>query len=331
MLSIFKTSEIKQKYSIEEVLGTGTFGEVRLGINLETKEKVAIKIIEPKDTNDEVSVRREIDILAKFHHPNIIGLIEIFEQSSAMRKKKKMFLVMELVTGGELFDRIVKKQHFRESEARTVIKKVLEVLEYMHENGVVHRDLKPENILYATPAEDSPIKIADFGLAKLYDPNLSSDGLHTMCGTPGYVAPEILKRDKSKGYGAAVDMWSTGVIMYILLCGYPPFYDEVQEKLFRQIVKGKYEFPSPEWDEVSKEAIDLIKSLLQTDPNLRLSPAQALRHPWMNADTGKIDSHVIETTNLKKYIRQQKFKRVKNVIFAIGRLQMALKSSLQHQ
>jgi len=152
-----------------------------------------------------------------------------------------------------------------------------------------------------------------------------------MCGTPGYVAPEILKRDKAKGYGAPVDMWSTGVILYIMLCGYPPFYDEVQEKLFRQIVKGSFDFPSPEWDNVSEEAKDLVKCCLQTDPVKRWTPTQALSHPWMKADQGRIDSYVIGTGNLKTYMRKQKFKRVKNVIFAIGRLQMALKSTLEKQ
>lgn len=329
MKSIFSQSEIKQKYSIGEVLGTGNFAEVRLGTNKQTGEKVAIKVIEPKDSDDEEIIKSEIEILGKLNHPNIIRLIEIFDRPAKVMKSKKMYLVMELVTGGELFDRIVQKKSFHESEARTVIKTVLETLKYMHAHGVVHRDLKPENILFANDSEDSPIKVADFGLAKLYDPEQAGKGLKTMCGTPGYVAPEVLRpKDKRKGYGEQVDMWSTGVILYILLCGFPPFYEDDQDKLFRQIIKGNYDFPSPYWDSISDEAIDLVKKCLCTDPSKRLTPSVALDHPWMQLDSAKLDDHDIETAQLKKYIRRQKFKRVKNAIVAVGRLQLALKHSI---
>jgi serine/threonine protein kinase len=181
--SIFKQDDLKTKYSVGEVLGTGNFAEVRLGTNKETGEKVAIKIIEPKDNDDERIIRSEIEILGKLDHPNIIRLIEIFEQSKVVLKgTKKMYIVMELVTGGELFDRIVEQKTFKESEARDVFKVMLEALVYMHSHGVVHRDLKPENILFASKDPKSLIKIADFGLAKLYDPesHTNSGGLRTM-------------------------------------------------------------------------------------------------------------------------------------------------------
>eukprot|EP00301_Raphidiophrys_heterophryoidea_P014775 c23235_g1_i1.p1 GENE.c23235_g1_i1~~c23235_g1_i1.p1 ORF type:complete len:336 (+),score=91.34 c23235_g1_i1:258-1265(+) len=330
--SIFSSSEIKQKYEIKEVLGTGNFAEVRLGVNKQTGEKVAIKIIEPKDTDDEKIIRSEIEIMGKIEHPNVVRLIEVFEQSSKIKKSKKMFIIMELVTGGELFDRIVKKKTFKEKEARQVIRTIVETLSFVHARGIVHRDLKPENILYANERDDSPIKIADFGLAKLYNPDSADSddkNLHTMCGTPGYVAPEILRpKDKKKGYNEQVDIWSTGVILYILLCGFPPFYEEDQDTLFRTIVKGKYDFPSPYWDNITPEAIDLVKKCLQVDPHVRITPEKALQHPWLVVADSHFGSHEIETHNLKKYIRKAKFKKVKNAILAVGRLQLALKMSV---
>jgi serine/threonine protein kinase len=144
------------------------------------------------------------------------------------------------------------------------------------------------------------------------------------------VAPEVLKpKDKRKGYNEEVDMWSAGVILYILLCGFPPFYEEDQDKLFRQIIKGNYDFPSPYWDNISKEAIDMVRCCLTTDPDKRIAPAQALLHPWMTAENAKLDVIDIETHNLRKYLRKNKFKRVKNAIIAVGRLQLALRNSVE--
>jgi len=325
---MFKTSDVKQKYSIGEVLGTGNFAEVRTATEKATGEKYAIKIIELGANSDENIVRREIEILGQLKHPNIIEMKEVFEKKS-MTGKRKMYIVMELVTGGELFDRIVTKKTFKESEARTVVKAVFEALVYVHARGIAHRDLKPENLLYKNKDEDSPVKVADFGLAKLYEPD-AAEGLHTTCGTPGYVAPEVLRpADKKRGYDAQVDMWSAGVILYILLCGFPPFYEEDQNKLFRQIVKGNYTFPSPEWDKISPDAIDLVRKCLQVDPNDRITPAQALEHPWMMAASQTLGAEIV-TENLKKYLRRQKFKRVKNAIIAVGRMQMLLAGSLAH-
>ncbi|XP_047364067.1 calcium/calmodulin-dependent protein kinase type 1 isoform X5 [Vespa velutina] len=246
-----KSPSVEDKYILKELLGTGAFSEVRLA---ESKEKpgqmFAVKIIDKKALKGkEDSLENEIKVLRRFServtpqsgagllksdssgetgwltHPNIVQLLETYED------KIKVYLVMELVTGGELFDRIVEKGSYTEKDASGLIRQVLEAVDYMHEQGVVHRDLKPENLLYYSPDEDSKIMISDFGLSKMEDSGIMA----TACGTPGYVAPEVLAQ---KPYGKAVDVWSIGVISYILLCGYPPFYDENDANLFAQILKG---------------------------------------------------------------------------------------------
>ncbi|XP_046142830.1 calcium/calmodulin-dependent protein kinase type 1 isoform X5 [Osmia bicornis bicornis] len=222
-----KSPSVEDKYVLKELLGTGAFSEVRLA---DSKEKpgqmFAVKIIDKKALKGkEDSLENEIRVLRRLTHPNIVQLLETFED------KHKVYLVMELVTGGELFDRIVEKGSYTEKDASGLIRQVLEAVDYMHDQGVVHRDLKPENLLYYSPDEDSKIMISDFGLSKMEDSGIMA----TACGTPGYVAPEVLAQ---KPYGKAVDVWSIGVISYILLCGYPPFYDENDANLFAQILKG---------------------------------------------------------------------------------------------
>lgn len=321
---MFKKSDLRSKYELGDVIGRGNFAEVKKAVNKETGEEVAVKIVSIKDQDDYDAIKTEIEILGKLEHPNIIRLIEIFEKTGKMNKTvKKVYIVMELVSGGELFDKIVHKKTFHESEARVVIRKVLEVLKFCHEKGVVHRDLKPENILLATPDENAPIKIADFGLSKIYDPDTQKDqSLKTMCGTPGYVAPEILKK---RGYSVGVDIWSTGIILYILLCGFPPFYEDNRDKLFRKIMKGDYSFPSPHWDYISTDAIDLVQQLLTVDPIRRPSIDQALSHKWMQADVAKIDDHDIFTEKLKKYVDRihalKKWRRFIHAMVALNRLQ----------
>jgi serine/threonine protein kinase len=310
--SFFRFGDITEKYTIGEVLGTGNYAEVRLGLNKLTGEKVAIKILaQGKEATEDIL--NEIDILARVDdHPHIIQLKEIYE------KKGRMYIVMELVTGGELFDRIIARQHFSENDARDLIHVLIETIRHMHSYGIVHRDLKPENILFQTSAPDAPIKIADFGLAKLYQPSDEGDSLKTLCGTPGYVAPEVLKN--RNGYTPQCDMWSVGVILYILLCGYPPFQHEQQNKLFKQILKAEFHFHSPWWDKVSPEAKDMVSQLLVVDPTKRLTPTQAMQHPFMKkTDTGSS----VDVEKLDEYVRRihkRKFRMLKNAIIVSKRL-----------
>lgn len=274
-----KQPSIEDKYVLKELLGTGAFSEVRLIESRDTPGQMfAVKIIDKKALKGkEDSLENEIRVLRRFSelakqgapaqgdkdtqwlsHPNIVQLLETFED------KFKVYLVMELVSGGELFDRIVEKGSYTEKDASHLIRQVLEAVDYMHEQGVVHRDLKPENLLYYSQDEDSKIMISDFGLSKMEDSGIMA----TACGTPGYVAPEVLAQ---KPYGKAVDVWSIGVISYILLCGYPPFYDENDANLFAQILKGEFEFDSPYWDEISDSAKDFIRHLMCVDVEKRFT------------------------------------------------------------
>merc|ERR1712083_331462 len=227
---------------------------------------------------------------------------------------------MELVTGGELFDRIVAKGNYTEGDAADLMKTLCDALAYLHEKNIVHRDLKPENLLYSSPADDATIKVADFGLARIVS---GKDMMKTACGTPGYVAPEILK---NMGYDSgAVDVWSSGVILYILLCGFPPFYEEELPALFDQILHARYDFPSPWWDTICKGAKDLVMKMLEIDPKKRLTAAQVRQHPWVVSCLGGTvgDNKLPETIDaLRKYNASRKLKKAARGIMAANKLKV---------
>lgn len=303
--------KVEDRYELRDVLGTGAFSQVVLG---ESKDRpgdlCAIKCIDKKALRGkEDSLDNEIRVLRKLRHPNIVRLMETFED------KNKVYLVMELVTGGELFDRIVEKGSYTERDASALIKQILEAVDYMHTEGVVHRDLKPENLLYYSADEDSKIMISDFGLSKMED----SGVMATACGTPGYVAPEVLAQ---KPYGKAVDVWSIGVIAYILLCGYPPFYDETDANLFAQIMRGDFEFDSPYWDDISDSAKDFISHLICVDPDKRFTCRGALGHPWISGNTASdknIHSSVSEQLK-KNFQAKSKWKQAYNATAVIRQM-----------
>jgi len=254
-------------------------------------------------------IQTEIEIMRMIEHPNIISLHEVFEDKTT----KKIYLVMELVTGGELFDRIVEKGSYSEKDASELIAKVISAVRYLHKKGIIHRDLKPENLLYASADEDAEIKLADFGLSKIVGLDDDSAVTNTTCGTPGYVAPEVLRM---KGYDRSVDMWSIGVILYILLCGFPPFYEENTAKLFQTIMDGKYDFPDPEWTNVSDSAKDLIQRMLTVDSKKRITADEALEHPWILGHTAKDEK--LSTDVIDKIRRSQKARqRLKGAIRAV--------------
>ena len=264
-----KQSDLKKKFTVEDkTLGSGNFAVVKKATRKSDGLVCAVKIIDKAKVEDMQDIEREIDIMGQIDHPNVIKLYEIHDEA------KKMNLVMELVTGGELFDRIVELGNYTEKDAAKVMSTLCNALDYLHERKIVHRDLKPENILLADSSPDADIKVADFGLARLIS---GKDMMKTACGTPGYVAPEVLQ---NKGYSSgAVDLWSAGVILYILLCGFPPFYEEELPALFDQILKARYDFPSPWWDTISDGAKDLVRKLLNTNPEKRYTAKQVLEHP----------------------------------------------------
>lgn len=265
--------DIRKFYTFGEILGRGSFGLVKEVVSKENHTRFAVKIInvDRMSADERKTVQDEKNIMLQISHPNVVRQIEFFET------KKKLYLVMEILSGGELFDRIVEKGSFSERDSVAVVVSIAEALQYLHGRGVVHRDLKPENLLYVSAADDAAIKISDFGLANMSDPKRKSR-MHTACGTPGYVAPEVLQ---NQPYGPEVDMWSLGVIIFILLCGFPPFYDEDTDVLYSLIKAGKYSFDPEYWSEVSSEAKDLISKLLVVDPQKRFSPTQVLNHPWI--------------------------------------------------
>lgn len=317
-----KSPSVETKYVLKEMLGTGAFSEVRLA---ESKDKpgqlYAVKIIDKKALKGkEDSLENEIKVLRRLTHPNIVQLLETFED------KQKFYLIMELVTGGELFDRIVEKGSYTEKDASGLIRQILEAVDYMHEQGVVHRDLKPENLLYYSPDEDSKIMISDFGLSKMEDSGI----METACGTPGYVAPEVLAQ---KPYGKAVDVWSIGVISYILLCGYPPFYDENDAVLFAQIIKGEFEFDSPFWNDISDSAKDFIQKLICVNVEERYTCKQALAHPWIsgNAASNK-NIHGTVSEQLRKNFAKSRWKQAYHATTVIRQMKrLALNSGQQQE
>lgn len=269
------------RYDMGAVLGTGQFASVHLCIQKSTGQQWAMKVIDKKKfAISNASTRPdallgEVDILKKLDHPGCIGIHEMFETEDTL------YIVLELVTGGELFDRIVEQKKFSEPQARGYFLQMLNAIKYLHDKGIVHRDLKPENILLKSRDSDI-IKLSDFGLSRVLD---SSSSLKTMCGTPQYVAPEVLTNGggpDSKGYGKACDLWSLGVILYILLVGYPPFYEDHRDHtLYEQIMGAEFDFPNHKWANVSMEAKDLVIKLLNADVTKRISVDAALAHPWM--------------------------------------------------
>lgn len=252
-------------------LKSGSFATVCRGTHRATGKKVAIKCVLRKDMppSDDAAIYDEVSILASLKHRYICPLIDFFEE------KECYFLVMELMSGGDLFDRIGKKKSYDESDARDLCKKMLESIAYCHDHSIAHCDMKPKNLLLRDENDDAFIKLADFGFAtRVYGPK----SLTKQCGTPFFVAPEILLRSP---YDQQADMWSVGVIIYLLLSGDLPFMGRSQRELFRAIVVGKYDFPDEMWGDVSEHAKELIKGLLVTDPSKRLTAKQAMASRWM--------------------------------------------------
>eukprot|EP00756_Hemistasia_phaeocysticola_P037363 Hpha_TRINITY_DN16692_c1_g1::TRINITY_DN16692_c1_g1_i4::g.180253::m.180253/K08794/CAMK1; calcium/calmodulin-dependent protein kinase I len=277
---IFNLNEgtrIEDDYDLGEFLGKGTFATVKQGVNKTTGQKVAVKIIDKNNIDVKIeSLKTEVKILMNVKHENIVNLLDVFEDDG------KVYLIMELMVGGELFDRICNDypNGYSEKQASELIRQMIVAVQYFHGKGIIHRDLKPENLLFATKEDSSLIKISDFGLAKIW----SGDTLvKTACGSPNYVAPEVLLNDM-RGYTFAVDMWSLGVILYVLLCGFCPFFDENTPALFRAITQGNYSFPSPYWDDISEEAKELIRHMLVVNPQKRMTPEEALEHPWIKSN-----------------------------------------------
>jgi len=304
-----QTGDIESAYEFtKQVLGKGSVATVRSAVNLKTKEAVAIKIVPKKkcEHDGEKSIRQEIAVLQRLRHPNCIEFREVYETDAFI------FIVMEQVNGGEMLDRIMEKSVYSETEAATAFVQMISALEYIHSIGIAHRDMKPDNILYKSMDPDSPIKLADFGHASLKAasivPNDSpqSNPMQTFVGTPIYVAPEVLQRN---GYGKECDVWSAGVIVYILLCGCPPFDMEASvPQIYEQILAGDYDFPEEFWEGISEEGKDLVKRMLCMDVSKRITCRDCLEHPWL-AKFHKGDLPKTHITHFKNKL--QEFRKMK--------------------
>ncbi|XP_060887380.1 calcium/calmodulin-dependent protein kinase type II delta 1 chain isoform X18 [Labrus mixtus] len=289
------------EYQLYEELGKGAFSVVRRCMKISTGQEYAAKIINTKklSARDHQKLEREARICRLLKHANIVRLHDSISEEGFH------YLVFDLVTGGELFEDIVAREYYSEADASHCIQQILESVNHCHMNGIVHRDLKPENLLLASKLKGAAVKLADFGLA--IEVQGDQQAWFGFAGTPGYLSPEVLRKDP---YGKPVDMWACGVILYILLVGYPPFWDEDQHRLYQQIKAGAYDFPSPEWDTVTPEAKDLINKMLTINPAKRVTATDALKHPWIcQRSTVASMMHRQETVEcLKKFNARRKLK-----------------------
>eukprot|EP00933_Yihiella_yeosuensis_P053906 TRINITY_DN52220_c0_g1_i1.p1 TRINITY_DN52220_c0_g1~~TRINITY_DN52220_c0_g1_i1.p1 ORF type:complete len:490 (-),score=118.13 TRINITY_DN52220_c0_g1_i1:303-1772(-) len=309
-------SKIDNDYKFEQrsSLGEGSYGTVYKGTHRNTGAIRAIKAIDKAKISDEKRFQVEVDIQQSLDHPNIVKLYEVFIDA------KRIYLVMELCTGGELFDRIVAEAEkhdgekaFDERPCATYMQQILGAMSYLHNKKYCHRDIKPENFLLQDASENAEIKVIDFGLAKQFDKE--TDGfMKTKAGTPYYVAPEVLNGK----YDTKCDVWSCGVIAYILLCGYPPFYGDGDDQILKAVKKGHLQFASPDWDHVSDGAKDFIKKMLTMNPNRRPSSSDMLLHQWLTssaeAATGKVTANL--GSKLKEFNSTSRMKKVALTLIA---------------
>lgn len=276
-------------YKLGRKLGSGAFSVVHIATHRETRKQVAVKCIAKTSLADldARALKQEVEIMKKLDHANLVPLLDYYEES------RYYFIVTPLCTGGELFDDLVKRKSYTEEDARVLMGKLASAIQYIHSRGIVHRDLKPENILLKTSAPGAEVMIADFGFAR----SMTGSRRGTACGTPGYVAPEVVQ---GRPYGSEVDCWSLGVILFILLCGYPPFPGSNHAAILDKVVNADFEFEAPFWDHVSDEAKDLVQRLLTVDPEKRLAASEILTHAWMNPPTASVPENGEEKSPLKR-------------------------------
>ncbi|XP_062309975.1 calcium/calmodulin-dependent protein kinase IGa [Osmerus eperlanus] len=307
-------NNIKDVFDFKGTLGSGAFSEVYMVREKTTGNLYALKCLKKKHLAHS-NLENEISVLRRIKHENVVGLEDFYET------RTHYYLVMQLVSGGELFDRILDRGVYTEKDASQVISQVLKAVSYLHENSIVHRDLKPENLLYYNQDENAKIMISDFGLSKMADHGIMS----TACGTPGYVAPEVLAQ---KPYSKAVDCWSIGVITYILLCGYPPFFEDNETRLFSKIMRADYAFHAPFWDDISESAKDFIRNMMEKNPTKRYTTEQALRHPWIIGKTASSqDIYSSVSEQIQRNFVKSKWRQAFNATTAVNHM---MKLQLSH-
>ena len=291
------------RFQPRQELGKGQFGTTYLVSHKVTKREAACKAIAKRklvSAEDVEDVRREISILHHLgDHPNVVELIDAYEGS------KHIYIVMELCEGGELFDRIVARGHYSEKDAATIFRTMMRTVAHCHNLGVIHRDLKPENFVLKTTEPDAAIKAIDFGLSTYFEPQ---QHFHDIVGSAYYVAPEVLKRN----YSNEADVWSAGVILYILLAGVPPFWAQSEQAIFDEVLKGKYDLRSDPWDKISEGAKDVVRKMLVSDPKQRATAQEVLNHPWVREDGDASDAQLedVVLSRMRKFAAMNKFKKM---------------------
>jgi len=301
-LIVSHAGDIQSMYTLQSSkIGEGTYGSVAIGTHNSTKAQRAIKTMSKANMKHVVRFQQEIAIMKSMDHPNIIKLFETFED------RKHIYLAMELCTGGELFDRIIEVGQFTEKDAAIVVQQMLSAVFYMHKRQVCHRDLKPENFLFLTkgPIANTLLKIIDFGLSKCFDEGVP---MSTKAGTPYYVAPQVLQGK----YDSSCDLWSCGVIMYTMLCGYPPFYGKTDQEVLSKVRKGTYQFEPKYWRHISQDAKKLIGMLLKFEPELRYTAEQALQDTWIKDRAPKAENISLQDRivhNLRSFRSKNKLKK----------------------
>ena len=289
---------IRDFYRFESVtLGEGTYGFVRVATKLSTQERFAIKVVPKKRIKKMEVLTREIAVMKQVDHPNIVKLYETYEDA------RYIYLVMELCEGGELFDKLIEMGHFTEQQAVLLFSQMLSAVAYLHSRNIAHRDLKPENFLFANAADFGSLKLIDFGLAKTVTPN---DHLTTKTGTCYYVSPEILKGQ----YNEKCDIWSLGVILFMMLSGYPPFDGSSDREIIESVKKAQYAFDEDIWFTISPSAKDLISQMFEVDLNTRTTAEAALRHPWILGNDIEPASPVrVDLLQLDSYQKSNQFRK----------------------
>jgi calcium-dependent protein kinase len=286
----YKKHSITRDYTFGDKLGSGSFGSVRLATHKASGQTRAVKIIKKDEQEDEEKLFIEVDILSKLSHPNIMQVYECYDDST------NFYIVSEICEGGELFECITQKGQLSEKDSAIVIRQIISAICYSHDNNVVHRDLKPENILLDYKSDIAHLKIIDWGGARYFKKNKK---MSKISGTAYYIAPEVL----DEKYDEKCDIWSCGVILYILLSGYPPFNGDTDVDIMKSVRKGVYDFNTDEWRNVSSEAKDLITNMLKYDPNLRFSARQVMAHNWFKKanDLTKLTLNKSTIANMKKF------------------------------
>jgi calcium/calmodulin-dependent protein kinase I len=313
-----KNSDLHKYYELGKLFGEGGFAKVYAAHDRPTMTNCGVKVIN-KTTRDPAEMEyllREMDIMMKVSHPNIVATFDIFDTPSVLN------LVIDIMPGGELFDIVADKGHLSEAQASQVVREIIMACEYLHSINIVHCDIKPENILCKTSNWPLDVKLCDFGLSDYIDSarvaELGHDNtLTAVIGTPGYIAPEVVKREP---YGRAVDMWACGVVLYVMLSGRLPFYGRNDMECLRRIANGEYSFPDREWKDISEHAISLVKSLLQVNPTKRLTARAALQHRWLA--TPEHNSHILLSNNLRDlHSSRRKFKKAVMGILTVQRME----------